>query len=137
MFMPDVEEFIENLPRDEQVILKRLRSLIFQAEPRIEEKLCYGVPYYSRHRRLFFLWPASAVPCAQKYNPPPPKVTLGFCYGNLLSNAQGLLISERRKQVYTINIESLASVNERLLSEILFEAILVDEQLHRKKMKQL
>ncbi|MEX1241296.1 MAG: DUF1801 domain-containing protein [Cyclobacteriaceae bacterium] len=135
--MQDVEEFIENLPRDEQVIFKRLRGLIFQAEPQITEKLNYGVPYYSRHKRLFFLWPASAVPCGYKHNTPPPKVTLGFCYGNLLSNAQRLLMSEGRKQVYTINISSLANVNERLLSEILFEAILVDEQLYKKKMKHL
>lgn len=135
--MQDVEEFIENLPRDERVILKRLRALIIQAEPRITERLNYGVPYFSRHKRLFFLWPASAVPCGEKYNPPPPKVTLGFCYGNLLSNEQGLLMSEGRKQVYTINISSLADVNERSLSEIFLEAVLVDEQLHNKKKKKV
>ena len=134
--MQDVEEFIGNLPRDERVILQRLRELIFQAEPRITEKLNYGgVPYYSRHKGLFFLWPASAAPCTSKNSPPPPKVTLGFCYGNLLSNAQGILMSEGRKQVSTVNISSLADVNERLLSEIFFEAILVDEQRYIKKNK--
>lgn len=135
--MQDVEEFIENLPRDERVIVKRLRALIFQVEPRITEKLNYGVPYFSRHKRLFFLWPASAVPCGDKYNPPPPKVTLGFCYGNLLSNAQGLLRSEGRKQVYTVNIASPADVNERLLSEIFFEAVHVDEQRYSTKKKKI
>lgn len=135
--MQEVDEFIINLPKDEQVILKRLRALIFQAEPRITEKISLGVPYYSRHRRLFFLWPASAVPCPQMLDkkPAPPKVTLGFCYGNLLSNAQGLLISEGRKQVYTIKISSLSNIDEKLLSEVLNEAVLIDDQFFRKKNK--
>jgi uncharacterized protein YdhG (YjbR/CyaY superfamily) len=127
--MQDVEDFISDLPKDEQVILKRLRALIFQAEPRIEEKLAYGFPYFSRHRRVFFLWPASAVSCAVGVKPSPaaPKATLGFWYGNLLSNEQGLLISKGRKQVYTIKISSLAEMHEPSLLEILNEAILADK----------
>src|SRR5687768_7552647 len=98
--MQDIEAFVDNLPKDEQVILKRLRGLILQTDPRIRETLSYGVPYFSRYRRLFFLWPASSVPCSdhRKQAPPPPKVTVGFCYGNLLSNVQGLLSAEGRKQ---------------------------------------
>lgn len=132
--MQEIETFIFNLPKDEQVILKRLRSMIFHAEPRITEKLSLGVPYFSRNRRLFFLWPASAAPCEleAKKNPPYPKVTLGFCYGNLLSNEQKLLIKEGRKQVYTIKINSLSGIDERVLAEILNEAILVDQQFIRK-----
>jgi hypothetical protein len=133
--MQEIETFIFNLPKGEQVILKRLRSMILHAEPRIREKLSLGVPYFSRNRRLFFLWPASAAPCElqAKKSPPPPKVTLGFCYGNLLSNEQGLLIKEGRKQVYTIAINSLSDIDERVLAEILNEAILVDQQFFRKK----
>ena len=131
--MADVEAFIEDLPRDEKVILQRLRTLIFEAEPRIQEKLSYGVPYYSRHRRLFFLWPASALPCVYEKKKQPPKVTLGFCYGNLLSDAQGLLEKEGRSQVRTIGVSSPAGIDGRLITEILNEAILVDEQFSRKK----
>lgn len=36
-----------------------------------------------------------------------PAVTLGMCYGHLLSNAQGLLLSGSRKQVYVLPIRSL------------------------------
>lgn len=131
--MQEIEEFIENLPGDEKVILKRLRALILQAEPRITEKLSYGVPYFSRNRRLFFLWPASAIPCLHQKDPAPPKVTLGFAYGNLLSNDQGLLISERRKQVFTIPFFSQTAIDERLLTEVINEAILVDEQFFGRK----
>ena len=131
--MQDIEDFIQNLPRDEKVTLQRLRSLIFQAEPRITEKMSYGVPYFSRHRRIFFLWPASAIPCAYLKNTAPPQVTLGFCYGNLLSDEQGLLIREGRKQVFTIPFFPRTQIDERLLSEVLMEAVLVDEQFFRRK----
>lgn len=132
--MQEIETFIFNLPKDEQIVLKRLRSMILQAEPRIREKLSLGVPYFSRNRRLFFLWPASVVSCelGPRKNPASPKVTLGFCYGNLLSNEQRLLTSEGRKQVYTIKINSLSDVDERVLAEILNEAVLIDQQFFRK-----
>jgi hypothetical protein len=131
--MQDIEAFIDDLPKDEQVILKRLRALILQTDPRIREKLSYGVPYFARHRRLFFLWPASAVPCPDHriQAPPPPKVTLGFCYGNLLSNVQGFLSPEGRKQVYTLGVSSLTQIDEQLLCEIFYEAILVDDQFFK------
>ena len=131
--MQDLEAFVLNLPRDEQVILKRLRSLILDAEPRIREKLSYGVPYFSRHKRLFFLWPASAISnCAEKKTTPP-KVTLGFCHVDLISNAQGLLNKEGRTHVCTIKFSSLADIDDRLISECLNEAILVDEQFRKNK----
>ncbi|MGC1243469.1 MAG: DUF1801 domain-containing protein [Chryseosolibacter sp.] len=136
ILVQDIETFTENLPVEERVIIRRLRELIFQAHPGIREKLSYGVPYFSLNRRLFFLWPASSIPRLQDMEEKP-KVTLGFCYGNLLSNEQGLLVKEGRKQVYTIPIASLASVNEKLLSEIINEAILIDEQFFGRKQTQL
>lgn len=127
--MSDVQDFIEGLPKDERLIVKRLRDLILLAEPRVKEKLSYGVPYFSRHRRLFFLWPASALP---KANTSSVKVTLGFCYGNLLSNAQGMLAQDRRKQVSTISFASLADIQDGRISEILREAVMVDAQCFAK-----
>lgn len=128
--MQEIEAFIDNLPKDEQMIVKRLRALILQTDPRIVEKLSYGVPYFYRNRRLFFLWPASAIPCREqrKKTLPAPKVTLGFCSGNLLSNVQRLLSGGGRKQVYTLGIASLSDIDERLLCEVFYEAILVDDQ---------
>ena len=130
--MQEIEDFIENLPRDEKVILERLRALIFGAEPRLTEKFSYGVPYYSRKRRLFFIWPASAGPVGSE-NKRTPKVTLGFCYGNLLSNDQGLLVKDGRKQVFTIPFSHPDEIADGVISEILNEAILVDQQFFGRK----
>lgn len=127
--MQEVQDFIDNLPKDEKLIVKRLRDLIVLAEPLINEKLSYGVPYFSRNRRLFFLWPASAQSKMYKAHA---KVTLGFCYGNLLSNEQGILIQAGRKQVFTVGFSSLADIEDVVLSEILREAVLVDALFFQK-----
>jgi uncharacterized protein YdhG (YjbR/CyaY superfamily) len=125
-----VEEFISNLPRDEQQVVKKLRALILEADPRFQERLSYNVPYFYIHRGIFFLWPASA-----PMGPKQCKVIFGFCYGNLLSNEQGLLLSEGRKQVYMIKYSKLSEISDNILNEIIQEAILVDEQFKKKKKK--
>ena len=124
----DVEDFIANLPKDERIIVTRLRALLFEAEPRFREKLSYGVPYFSRNRRVCFLWPSSA-----PLGPAIAKVSFGFCYANQLSNAQGLLQSEGRKQVHIIRFSSLSEINEKLLLEIIQEALIVDELFRPKR----
>ena len=131
--MRDVENFIDSLPKGERVILKWLREKIISADDRISEKLSYGVPYFIRNRRMFFLWPASAIPRHYEKQHGAPQVTFGFCYGNLLSNAQGLLVDEKRKQVFTIPIYSIAEIPEQPLRETINEAILVDDQFKKKK----
>jgi uncharacterized protein YdhG (YjbR/CyaY superfamily) len=132
--MQAVEQFIENLPKDERLIAKRLRQLVLDCDPRLQEKLSFGVPYYAHHRAILFIWPASHV----VYGTPrkrPSGVTLGFCYGNLLSNDQGLLLKENRKQVYIIKFSSADEIDERLITEIIQEAILVDDTFKKKKKK--
>lgn len=132
--MQDVETYLDTLSGNERVIMQRLRTMIFRAEPRISEKLSYGVPYFSRHRRLFYLWPSSALPRRQQTEPDPsPGVMLGFCYGNLLSNDQGLLVKEGRKQVFTIPVLTLTAKKEKLISEVINEAVYVDEQFFGRK----
>lgn len=125
--MRNIEDFISSLPKDEQIILKMLRNLIIDADPRVQEKLSYGVPYYSRNRRMFFLWPASALSSARNKKKAPPKVTMGFSYGNLLSNEQQILNRENRKQVFTIPFSSVSEIDERILLELVNEAIIIDD----------
>jgi Domain of unknown function (DU1801) len=124
----DVNEFIINLPKAERIIVSRLRDLLFETEPRFREKLSYGVPYFSRNRRVCFLWPASA-----PLGPTNAKVSFGFCYANLLSNAQGLLLKEGRRQVYITRFSSVNEIDEKLLLEIIHEALLVDDLHFQKK----
>jgi hypothetical protein len=131
--MKTIDDFIAALPLDEKIIVSRLRSLILETDPRLQEKLPYGVPYFFRHRRICFLWPASAIPYESgKVKERPSKVDFGFCYGNHLSNEQGLLLEEGRKQVYIIRLSSLSDIKEQVFKEIVHEAVLVDECFGKK-----
>jgi uncharacterized protein YdhG (YjbR/CyaY superfamily) len=134
--MNAVTDLIADLPDDERVIAARLRTLILESEPRLQEKLSYGVPYFFHNRRVCFIWPASCIPVG--YSPKEPihtKVTLGLCYGNLLSNDQGLLEKGDRKQVYTLGFTSAAEVNDQVIREIILEAVMVDDQFKKTNKK--
>ena len=132
--MQEVEDLIASLPKDERIIAKRLRSIILDTDPHLQERLSYGVPYFFHHRRICFLWPTSLVPCGFT-KPVEEKVTLGLCYGNLLSNEQGLLIADNRKQVYIIKFSDPSQINDQAIREIIQEAVLVDEEFGKNKKK--
>jgi hypothetical protein len=135
--MKEVESFLAELAGDEKIIVSNVRNLILESDPRIGERLSYGVPYFFHHRAICFLWPISKQP--KNYPAPAPgreKVTFGFCYGNLLSNDQGLLQLENRKQVSIIKLYSPRDIDEQKFREIIQEAIMIDDQFtKRKKMK--
>ena len=55
MKKPDsVEEYIESFPKQVQKILKQVRATIKKAAPKAEEKISYGMPYYSLNGRLAY-----------------------------------------------------------------------------------
>jgi hypothetical protein len=54
----------------------------------------------------------------------------------LLSNEQHVLIGESRKQVYILKFSALADIDEKVVSEILREAMLVDQQFSKNKKTQ-
>jgi hypothetical protein len=126
--MEDVDEFIAGLDPTERTIVTRLRKLILDTDPRLQEKLSYGVPYFFHNRRICFIWPASHFPCSEdKRKEYPEKVQLGFCYGNLLSNEQGVLLAEGRKQVYLMKLTTPSEINDQIIREIVMEAVLIDD----------
>ncbi len=132
-----VDEIIISLPRAEQVLMKRLRSLILECLPKAEEKVSYGVPFYGRNRMICFIWPPSIFwgPNRTLETQQAKGVALGFCQGNLMSNEDRVLLAEGRKQVYCMYFHSLKDINESQLRALLFEAGLVDESFRKKKRK--
>lgn len=134
---PDWNEFFQALPREERLITKRLREIVLETEPRLAEKMNYRVPYYIRNKQVCFIWPVSApdAPKAKNQKADGTLVSFGLCYGNLLSNDQGLLLAEGRKQVYIIRLRSFQELNsiEKQIVEIIQEAVLMDEESIIKK----
>jgi hypothetical protein len=123
-----VEEFIYDLPQDERDICSRLREIILSAAPDLEEKFYYGVPYYFRHKYITCIWPASSK-AGPKHG-----VFIGFCWGNLLSNEQGLIEMGNRKRFGLIRYRDVKEINPVPLLEILHEAIMVDEMVAEEKL---
>ena len=128
----DIDQMIETLPRNEQVLVKRLRALIAECIPLATEKAYDGLcmPFYTRNRMICFILPPS-VSWGSKTNPEKQKVkgvSLGFSQGKLMSNEDGVLLAEGRKQVYAMYFKKLNDIDEKQVRALLFEAAMIDEQ---------
>lgn len=132
-----VEEMIINLPKTEQVIVQRLRALVQECLPAAAEKPYYGagVPFYTHHRMICFIWPASVFwgPKRTEAFQKAKGVSLGFCQGNLMANEGGVLQSEGRKQVYVMYFHSLQDIKEEQVRALLFEAGMIDDGFGKEK----
>jgi len=135
----DIDEMIANLPRNEQVLVKILRALIIECIPQATEKAYYdlGIPFYTRNRLICFIWPPSVVwePGANHEKRKAKGVSLGFNQGKLMSNEDGVLLAEGRKQVYAMYFKELDDIDEARVRALLFEAAMIDEQFVKKKKK--
>lgn len=134
-----VDEMIDNLPRPEQVMVRRLRALVLECLPKATEKAYYGlgIPFYSHYRQICFIWPASVFWGPNRTNESQKRkgTTFGFCQGNLMSNDNGLLLAEDRKQVYVMYFHSVNEINDAIIRSLLFEASLIDDSFGEKKRK--
>lgn len=123
-----VDEMILSLPADERAIMKRLRDLVVGCLPLATEKPYYGlgVPYYSRHRQICYIFPPSALYGAEDKDHKK-NVTLGFCQGNKMFNQNSVLKVEGRKQVRVMYFSSPRAIKEDQVRALLFEASMIDD----------
>jgi hypothetical protein len=130
---------IAALPRNEQVLVKRLRALVMECIPQATEKAYYdfAIPLYTRNRLICFIWPPSVCwePGASHEKQKAKGVSLGFNQGKLMSNEDGVLLAEGRKQVYVMYFKNLDDIDEAQVRALLFEAAMIDEQFVKKKKK--
>lgn len=125
-----VEGLLLQLPKNERVVVKRLRMLIQDCLPKTKEepKYGYGIPFYTRQRMICFIWPSIYRGLKRKEKTKRTNlVTLGFCQGHLMSNEDGVPQSEGRKQAYCMYINSLSEINEEHIRARLFEADMIDQ----------
>jgi hypothetical protein len=128
----DIDQLIATLPRDEQVLVKKLQALITECIPQATEKAYEGqaMPFYTRNRLICFIWPPSMAwePNTNVEKQKAKGVALGFNQGNLMSNDDGVLLAEGRKQVYMMYFKKLDDIDENQVRALLFEAAMIDEQ---------
>ncbi|MEZ4946121.1 MAG: DUF1801 domain-containing protein [Cyclobacteriaceae bacterium] len=125
------DEILFGLPRVEQELVKRLRTLIIECIPKATEHVYDDVdfPFYRHNKLICYIWPASMVWKNSPPETPNEKGTaLGFNQGHLMSNEEGTLLAEGRKQVYVMYFKSLKDLDEQQVRARLFEAAMIDDQ---------
>lgn len=124
-----VDEFLDYIPEKERVVVDFLREIVFDCIPDAREKLSYNVPYYSRNKRICFIWPSS-VPWGKVKKE---GVMFGFCTGHLLTDDIGFLEKGDRKIVYTKTYFAPEEVEVDLLKSFILEAVELDRQTSGKR----
>ncbi|MEP2671614.1 MAG: DUF1801 domain-containing protein [Cyclobacteriaceae bacterium] len=125
------DEILLGLPRAEQILVKRLRTLILECIPKATEHVYDDAdfPFYRHNKLICYICPASMV--WKKSSPETPNkkgTALGFNQGYLMSNEEGTLLAEGRKHVYVMYFKSLKDLDEQHVRARLFEAAMIDDQ---------
>jgi hypothetical protein len=135
----DIENLIADLPRDERVIVERLRALVRECIPEATEKAYEGMamPFYKRNRLICYILPPSVSlePGSIRESQNAKGVALGFNQGNLMSNESGILQAEGRKQVHVVHFKTLGDIDDSQVRTLLFEAAMVDRRFAKKTKK--
>ncbi|MFK7952408.1 MAG: DUF1801 domain-containing protein [Ekhidna sp.] len=82
----------------------------------LRQDMKYDIPMYAQKKWICYLNPI-------KKN----GIELAFVKGHLLSNEQKLLDRKKRKYVAGIDVYDLSQIREKLIDEIVQEALLLDE----------
>ncbi len=117
-------DLLDYLPEIERELILELRDIILEEIPDVREHMAYNVPFYSRHRRICYLWPSSVPWGGLK---PGDGVALGFSEGTRLRHG-GYLEEGLRKQVASKTFSSQKEIDRSLIASLLSEAILIDAQ---------
>ena len=116
-----VDEFFDFLPPGELELVEILRNLVFENIPDVQEKLSYNVPFYSRFKRICYIWP-SAIPWGGLT--PGSGVALGFTNGKRLMS--DYLTGGKGKNMRYRLFSSVSEIDRLLLSDLLLEATVLD-----------
>ena len=120
--MSPIEEYYLKLSDVQRQVAFHLREVILAASPKMVEKLAWKTAFFYHHSYLCYF-------NTEKNG----GLYIGFTRGHLLSNDQGILQMNGRKQIASVHYAELNDIHEEPLQEILQEAILVDEEWMRNK----
>ena len=111
-----IEDYLLNLQNEAiQKLMAAAHEMILALIPNIHANIKYKIPFYTLRKNILYL------------NPSGNHIYIGFPFGHLLSNEQGILVTAGRKQVRHIDIFSLEDLYKEAVKEIILEAILLDE----------
>ena len=122
------EEFLDYLSEGELEIVLFLRKVIFECMPDCKEKLAYNVPFYYRHSRICYIWPAS-IPWGKVDK----GLAIGFCKSASFLDETFETTKFASKQIFN----SVSEIDIVLLKQQIHEAILIDNQIVKAKRRKI
>ncbi len=120
-----VQALLDFLPDDERVLMEQLREFVISEVPYLKERLSYNVVAYKLRRDICFLWPASVLWGGSKTYE---GVRFGFSHADLLTDPSDYLARGNRKQVYWRDLQEFNKSDERMLRQLLAQAVEVDQE---------
>jgi hypothetical protein len=123
-----VDEFLDYLPEEELEIVLFLREIILKCITDCKEKLAYNVPFYYRHSRICYIWPAS-IPWGKVEK----GVAIGFCRGDLLIDET----FKTSKFISKLTFNSIKEIDVPFLKQQIYEAVLIDEQVVKARRRKI
>lgn len=119
------QELLDFLPADERVLMERLREFIVSEAPHLHERLSFNILTYKQRRDVCFIWPASVLWGGKKTYE---GVRFGFSHADLISDPSNYLERGSRKQVYWRDLQEFTRTDERMLSQLLAQAVRADRE---------
>lgn len=113
--MSEVENFIYQYEDNQRKVMLFLHNWLTE-DLNLTEKIRFDIPFYFGKSWICYMNPTKKG-----------AIEFAFVRGNELSNEQGLLDNKGRKQVYSVEFETIKDIPQQTLNEIIQEAILLDE----------
>jgi hypothetical protein len=123
-----VDEFLDYLPQDQLGIVLFLRKIIMECMPDYKEKLANNVPFYYRHSRICYIWPA-IIP----WDKVSKGVAIGFCKGD--SFLDETFATEKFVSKLTFN--SVKEIDIAFVKQQIYDAILIDEKIVKARRRKI
>ena len=118
----NLDIFLEDLSENQRSIVLYLHDLI-TSYPQVNIKMRFNIPFYDRFSWFCYINPKRKID----------GVELCFIHGNKMPDTSGLLEFRGRVQVGGVLIHGLQKLNEEAIILLINEALMVDEEISRKK----
>lgn len=116
------EHFLE-YHAEHSAILETLRRIVLSCSDHIREGIRYNTPFYDYKGMLLY------ISLNKKY------VYIGFVHGISMSDEAGVFASNTLKQIRQIHYKSLRDIDEEVLRNYVFEAMLIQDEREKLKKK--
>lgn len=118
--IPTPEEFLADFPSDIQELATALRALIRETVPEADEQVytgwrVLGYRLYEGKRRIYWGF----------VHPTPDYVSIGFEWGILLPDPQGILQGDDLKQVRYLTLKEVGAIPTAPLTALIREAVCI------------